>query len=636
MNNDKHEHHDHCDGCCECGHEHHHEEIDKKSIILLIIGAVLLAVSFIPIEAIQNFPRDVMRIACIVICGLPIFKAAVKNIKSLEIDEKVLLVIAVAAACLIREFAEAAAVTLFFRIGEYMEDYAGRRSRKSIESLFSIVSDEGHLVRPEGGFEEIDADDIKAGMKLAVLPHETVPVDGTVISGTGTVDASALTGESLPVEVFPGSSIMSGMKNGNSTVIYEAAREKNESGAARIIALVEEAAERKGKSQHLAAKFAKYYTPAVIAAAIIVAIVPSIITREWAEWIYRALVLLVASCPCAIVLSIPLAFLSSMGACAKNGMIIKGSNFIEALAAADTAVFDKTGTLTLEVPSVGRIVAGEGFDENEILELAAKCENYSSHPLARSVIDAYGEPDMNDTKDFKEISGGGTSIETSRGRVYCGGVRLMNSLNLDTSKYGDFPVYVALDGRVIGAIDIVNNVRPAAPKAIEDLRSQGINRIAVFTGDTGARAEQICVQVGITDIRADLLPEDKLTALEELKSGSKGVIYVGDGINDAPVLAQADVGIAMGLGTKAAAEAADVILTDSDLTRLGDTVACSRRTMSVMKMNIIFALAVKIAVIVLGIAGVAPMWLAVIADVGTMIVCVLNSARLLRPLRRKA
>ena len=623
----EHEHnHCHCDHC----HSHGEEVFDVKGLIILSVGALLLIVSFIPIRALADFPRDVLRIICAVLCCYPIVISAYKSVREMEIDEGVLLVIAVVAAFCIREFAEAAAVSLFFRVGEYLEEYASRRSVKSIEEIFSIVSDSGHIVREEGGFEEIDADDIETGMKLAVLPHEIIPVDGVVLSGSGSVDTSAITGESIPVEVAEGSKLISGCINGDSTIIYEATATKENSGAARIVEMVEEATAKKSKSQDAIAKFAKYYTPAVVAAAVIVAVIPSIITRRPSEWIYRALVLLVSSCPCSVVLSVPLAFLTTIGASAKRGMIIKGSNFIEALASADTVLFDKTGTLTDGTPVAGEVYTSGDADEGYLLELAAKCEYYSTHPLGAAVRERAGEADMNGVFGFEEIAGGGTAVNVPEGRVLCGGRRLMERENIDISSLPEVPVYVVLNGKAVGGIDILNTPRDSAKKAVNDLEKLGMKKIAVLTGDTEKRTEYICGETGIKEYRCNLLPENKMTALEEFKSGSSGVVYIGDGINDAPVLAASDAGIAMGLGTRAAAEAADIILTDGELTHLGEAIHRSRKAMSTVKGNIIFSLVVKLIVIVLGILGIAPVWLAVAADVGTMIICVADSAMLLR------
>ncbi|MBQ8015685.1 MAG: heavy metal translocating P-type ATPase [Clostridia bacterium] len=631
-------------GCSEChGHEHHHAEIEtcgcghcgseEKTenkvfpVVITVLGALLIAFSFLPF--LSEVVSTVMLITAMAVCGLPVFFNAVKAVMKFKINESLLLVIAVIAAFFLGEYFEAAVVAVLFRVGELMEDYASDRSRKSIESIFGIVSDSANLVLPDGTIEKVDADDILIDDIIAILPHETVPVDGVVVSGAGSVNASALTGESMPVAVEKGSNVLSGMINGDSTVHIRATAVKNQSSAARIVEMVEEAAQKKGEAQRDVTTFAKYYTPAIIAAAIVIAVVPSLITGDWNSWIYRSLILLVASCPCAVVLSAPLAFFSSMGAAAKNGMIIKGSRYIESLAKADTVVFDKTGTLTTGELKVGNVYTCGGNSVKDVISFAARCEYYSTHPIAKAIVLKNGETDMSKTDGFTEIAGGGTSITAPEGRILCGGKRLMKNNAVDISALPDVPVYVALNGSAVGAIEIDGEIRPTARKTVERLRKAGVKHSLILTGDSAEHAKKVCDQCDIDEFRSGLLPEDKLNALEEIKSSAKGVIYVGDGINDAPVLAAADVGIAMGLGTQAACEASDVILTNSELSRLADTICHSKRTMSVLKANIAFAITVKIAVVALGIIGVAPMWSAILADVGTMIICVANSARLM-------
>ena len=571
-----------------------------------------------------------MQTAAMIICGFTVFADAIKSVSKLKINESLLLVIAVIAAFLLGEYFEAAAVAVLFRVGELLEGFASDRSRKSIEAIFSIVSDSANLVSADGTIKKVDADDVKIGDIIAVLPHETVPVDGVVVNGAGSMDASAITGESIPVAAEIGSKVSSGMINGNTAVQIRATEVKSQSYAARIAEMVEEAAQKKGEAQRAITTFAKYYTPAIIAAAIVIAVVPSLITGDWNAWVYRSLVLLVASCPCAVVISAPLAFFSSMGAAAKNGMIIKGSRYIEALAKADTVIFDKTGTLTTGDLKVGNVYAAEGFGEKDVISLAAKCEYYSTHPIAKAIVARAGLEELKDISDFSEIAGGGTSVTASEGRILCGGARLMEKNSVDISEFPHAPVYVALNGKAIGAIEIDGKLRESAPETVKRLRRLGVEHSLILTGDSAQQARKACAQCDIDDFRSNLLPEDKLTALEEIKDGSNGVIYIGDGINDAPVLAAADVGIAMGLGTQAACEAADVILTDSELSRVADTVHHSKRTMAVLKANIAFAIIVKFAVIALGIIGIAPMWSAIFADVGTMIICVANAARLMK------
>lgn len=614
---------------CSCNHCHSDKEENKVfPVVITVIGAVLVALSFVPFAS--GFIGVILQSAAVILCGAPVFISAVKSVAKRKIDETVLLVIAVVSACILGEYFEAAIVTVLFRVGELMEDYASEKSRKSVEAIFSIVNDTANMVFPDGKLKKIDADDVEIGDIIAVLPHETVPVDGTVVYGTGSVDASALTGESLPVFVEINSSVSSGMINGETTFHIRAEKTKDGSFASRIAEMVEEAAQKKGESQRAITVFAKYYTPAIIVAAIITAVIPSLVTGDWSTWIQRSLILLVAACPCAVVLSVPLAFFSSMGAAAKNGMIIRGSCYIESLAKADTVVFDKTGTLTTGELKIGRIYTADGYSEKEVLRYAAMCEYYSAHPIARSIVEKNGMENYGLISDFKEIPGGGTSASIPDGKIICGGKRFMDSNSVDVSEFPNAPVYVAFNGKAVGAIEIESELREDASQTVKALRSCGVENSFVLTGDNDEQARRITALCDIDGFRSNLLPEDKLNALEEIRDGSAGVIYVGDGINDAPVLAAADVGVAMGLGTQAACEAADVILTDSRLMRIAQTVRHSKRTMSVLKMNIIFAVAVKLIVIILGVIGIAPMWSAIVADVGTMIVCVVNSSRLLK------
>ena len=626
MSHEHDEHHLHtCEDCCE---EHCHEDSDeKKEKILLIVGFVLLAASFLPF--LGDFVRDGLRIACAVICGYPTAVGAFKGIKKLRINEAFLMTLAVIAAIIIGEYFEAAAVAFLFRVGEALEDYARGRSERSLEAIFSIVPDKGHIILEDGGFNEIDGDDIKAGMKLAVLPHEKVPVDGVIIHGSGTMDTSALTGEGIPVEVAEGSKIISGSINGNTTLFYEATAGKNESGAARIVSMVKAAADKKGNSQRLTDRFAKIYTPAVVGISFVFFIIYAIITKNISESLHRALVLVVASCPCAVILSVPLAFISSLGACAKNGVIVKGSDFIEALSSAKAAALDKTGTLTTSVPVIGEIYPAPGIEKEEVLRYAALCEQYSSHPLAQAVINACPDIPETQTQGYEELPGGGTAVNTPLGRVCAGGAMLMERENIDVSSLPEASIYVSLGGKAIGCIEAVNEIRSDAAKTVSSLRKLGVREIVMLTGDAEKNAADVSGKTGLDSYKCRLTPAGKLEAVEDIMRRTEGgVIYVGDGINDAPVLARSTVGVAMGLGTEAACEAADVILADSQIIKLPQTVRQSKNTMNILKENIVFSLAVKLAVIILGLIGIAPLWLAVVADVGTMLICVINSARL--------
>ncbi len=615
-----------CEGCEDDEEEEENEKLGK---VLIIVGAVLLVLSFLPF--LGSFVRDACRILCAVLCGYPTAITAFKGLKNKRMNEAFLMTVAVIAAIVIEEYFEAAAVALLFRVGEALEDYARERSKRSLEEIFSIVPDKGRLVLEDGGFEEIGGDDIKVGMLLAVFPHEKVPADGVITRGSGTMDVSAITGESIPVEVCEGSSIMSGSINGDTTIYYEVTAAKSESAAARIVALVKDASEQKSETQRFTDRFAKYYTPIVVGAAVVYGIVCAIITKDISLSLHRALVLVVASCPCAIVLSVPLAFISSMGAAAKNGIIIKGSSFIESLAAADTAVFDKTGTVTSDVPAVGKIHALPGYDEQQVLYYAAISESHSSHPLAKAVMAAYGEAPESSEYIYEEAAGGGTAVSTPMGRICAGGEMLMKREGVDVSALPNAQIYISLDGKAIGGIECISELKENAVLTVNELKKIGIKNTVMLTGDSEKNALPVCEKLGIEDCRSSLSPADKLSETEKIRKDSKtGIIYVGDGINDAPVITLADTGVAMGLGTQAASEAADVILADSQIAKLYDAVSQSKRTMKVLKSNIAFSLVFKLAVIALGIIGIAPLWLAVVADVGTMLVCVIRSAQLLK------
>lgn len=595
--------------------------------VSLAVAIILFAVSFIPGI---NLARDIIRLISIVLASYPALEDAFSSLFHKEIDETLLMVIAVIAAMFIGEFPESAAIAILFRIGEMLEDYASYRSMKSIKSLLTIVSDNAHLVLEDGGTEIIESNEIEVGMKLAVMPHEIIPVDGIIYKGKSSVDTSALTGESLPVLVGEGDKVSSGCVNGSSEIFIEAVAQKNDSAAERIISMVTDAAERKGKTESVVSTFAKYYTPTVIVIAFAVGIIGSLVSGNARTWLHNAIVVLMASCPCAIVISVPLSFLTTMGSCAKNGMIIKGGNFIEAIAASDTVVFDKTGTLTVDTPIVGDVFAAPGYSEDDVKMYAAKCEYNSTHPIAKAITASVGLTDDSDISEYNETAGGGVSIVLPQGKVLCGNIRFMNESGISVTDFPEAPVYVALEGKVIGCLSIVNPVRPSSKLLVSALRKLGIGKLVMLTGDKKASAEKVSKELSLDECKYELLPEKKLSALEKLKGGVNKVIYIGDGINDAPVLASADTGIAMGLGTQAACEAADVILTDGNLMRIADTVKQCRRTVKTIKVNIGLSIIVKAVVIILGILSLAPTWLAVLADVGTMIVCVINSSRLLR------
>lgn len=619
---------------CGCGHEHHHHDHGgSKSawpIVSLVIAAVLMAVGFILrlFDAIPAFIPNIAFVAAAVLAGYPVLIDGVRALLKLRLDEHLLVSIAVIAACIIGEFPEAAAVTVFFQVGEMFEEFAVNRSKKSIAALTEIRPDTANVLE-NGTLVKKRAEEIALGTVITVLPFERVPLDGTVRSGQSSLDASAITGESIPIDAAAGTRALSGMINGSGTLELEVTNSYGDSAASRIIDMVENAASRKASAERTVSKFARIYTPVIVATAILLAVIPSLMTGDWSEWIHRSLIFLVASCPCALVLSVPLSFFAGIGAASKKGILVKGGEFIEKLAKADTVVFDKTGTLTTGALSVSGVTPAPGHTEEEVLQYAAGCEYYSNHPIAKAIVAAYGATDESTVAGFQETPGHGTTARVLGKEVLCGGQNMMRRRGIDLSALPEAQVYVCVDGTLTGAIQVSGTVRDDAAQAVRDLKQLGVQHVVMLTGDNEAAAAQTARECGITEYRAGLLPGDKVTALEELNQGSSGTVFVGDGINDAPVLATADVGVAMGLGTDAAIEAGDIVLTNNRPSRLAEAIRLFRRTMGIVKFNIAFALIVKAAVLLLGALGLASMWAAVFADVGVSVLAVLNASRIL-------
>lgn len=635
------EHDEHCG----CGHEHHHEhehchshgcacgcggcahddeeEETKLSLSLLGVSAVLVVVGLF----LKSVPvvQTIVGIIAVVLAAYPLVFKVYGDIKSRKFTEIELMLISVIAACCIGELRDAALVAILYRIGELIEDKAVENSRKSIDSVAKIQQDYAHLVTDDGTTKKVHADQVPVGAKITVLPYERFPIDGIVESGISTADASAITGESLPITLGKGVEVKSGMVNGKDSVTVITTEIFGNSTASRIVKMVEDAAEKKGNVQKFITRFAKYYTPVVVIAAIALAIIGSIVTKDIASWVKRALIFLVASCPCAIVISIPLGFYTGIGAAAKDGIIVKGSVFIEAFAKAKTFVFDKTGTLTTGSFEVSKVTSLSRFSEAQILALAAAAEYYSSHPIAKSIVAA--APKIKETylSDFREVAGGGTSIVFDGKRILCGGKRLLETEGIETPDYMDGDVCVVFEGKIVGTITLRSSLRKGVEDMIEQLRDQGVEHIIMLTGDNETASDEVAKAVNLDEYYCNLLPEEKLSHLEEIKNEYGNVVYVGDGINDAPVLASADAGVAMGLGTQAASEAADVILTNDRLDKLAPAHKLFKRTVNIVHFNIIFAIAIKMIVLILGAAGYAPVWLAVFADVGVCVICILIS-----------
>ncbi|MGN0500794.1 MAG: heavy metal translocating P-type ATPase [Ruminococcus sp.] len=564
-----------------------------------------------------------------VLSGWRTFLKGIKSVFRLRIDETTLLTIAVIAAFALGEFVEAAMVTILFAVGEIVEEKAVSASRNDIAKLAQIRPDNATVLI--NGKEVVKAaEEVKIGSTVVVKPHERVPLDGVISKGNTTLDASALTGESVPVDAEVGSEVMSGMINGNSLIEIKTTKKFGDSTAARIIRLVEDAAAAKGESEKLISRFAAVYTPIIILISIIVAVVPPLLGLGGFEvWIYRALVCLVASCPCAIVISVPLSYYSGLGASSKISVLIKGGKYIEALARADAFVFDKTGTLTTGELTVNRVFAYGDYSSSDIIGLAAACERYSSHPVAMAIKAKAEDTDLPELTDYSEKAGHGVTAEYKGKKLICGGVRILSEKQRELAEKSA-SVYVIYDGELIGAISVSDTLRPEAKSVIAELRELGVKDSVMLTGDKEENAKNIANELQLDSYSAELMPSDKLNRLADIKKTHSSVCFIGDGINDAPVLTASDCGFAMGFGSEAAIEAADAVLAGGNLKQLPSAIRIAKKVVATVKTNIVFALSVKAIVIILAVLGIAPMWLSVIADTGVSVMCVLYAARLLR------
>lgn len=606
----------------------------KKDKIFLIIGAVLfVAALFIPENAV--ILQFVGFLAAFIFCGMKVIISAFKGIiKGNIFNENTLMVVAAVGAFCIKEYPEAVFVVLFYRVGEMFEDYAVKKSRKSISEVMNICPDYANLLI-DGKTEKVDPDEVEIGDNIIVGVGERVALDGIVVSGNSFLDTSALTGESVPREVKAGDEILSGCINKNAVLTVRVTKSFDDSTVSRILELVETASSRKSSSEKFITKFAKYYTPVVLACAFILAVVPPLVIdgATFTDFIYRALSFLVVSCPCALVISVPLAFFGGIGGAAKKGILVKGGNYLEVLSKAENMVFDKTGTLTKGVFRVQKINTVES-DEKELIRLAAYAECVSSHPIARAVRDAYGEDiDMNKITSAEEIAGFGVKAVVDGKIVLSGNSKLMESENITYKKSdGTAVIYVAVDKKFIGSIIISDEVRDDAKNGISLIRKSGIKSVSMLTGDVKNTAETIARDLGIDRVSAELLPADKVNELEKIMKNAKGkTIYVGDGINDAPVLAIADAGIAMGaLGSDAAVEAADIVIMTDEISKIGTAMKIAKKTMNIAKQNIAFSLLIKIGILILCSFNIVGMGVAVFGDVGVMVLAVLNSFRALK------
>lgn len=605
----------------------------RKIIIAVILFAIALLIPF-PYEWINN----VVFIASYLIVGLEIVLKAIRNITRGKVfDENFLMAIATIGAFGIGEFPEAVAVMLFYQVGELFQSYAVDKSRKSISSLMDIRPDYANVKRNDE-VSKVSPEEVKIGELIVVKPGEKIPLDGVVEEGKSMLDTSSLTGESMPQDVSVGDSVLSGCINKSGLLTIKVTKEFGESTVSKILDLVENASSKKSKSENFITKFAKYYTPAVVIIAVLLAIVPPIIIKDavFTDWLYRALTFLVVSCPCALVISIPLGFFGGIGGASKKGILVKGSNYLEALAQTEIVVFDKTGTLTEGIFEVQKIEAVE-IEKEELLELAAYTENHSNHPISLSVKNAYkNKIDMKKITETEEIAGLGVKAIIDGRQVLVGNDKLMEQAKINYEKSTDIGtiLYVAIDNKFAGYIVIADKIKDDSKKTIEILKENGIKKTVMLTGDKKQVGDHVSDILGLDEVYTELLPDGKVKKVEELlkqKSEKGKLVFVGDGINDAPVLALADIGIAMGgLGSDAAIEAADVVIMTDEPSKIGNAIQISKKTMRIVRENIIFSLVVKIAVLILTACGLSTMWEAVFADVGVSIIAILNSLRALR------
>ncbi|MGM9557755.1 MAG: heavy metal translocating P-type ATPase [Oscillospiraceae bacterium] len=602
-------------------------------MIRLAVSAVLLAAAWL--SPLAGIWRLLAFLVPYLIAGYTVLWQAAKNILHGEIfDEGFLMAIATIGALFIGEYPEAVFVMIFFQVGELFEALAVGRSRRSIEALMDIRPDYANLEK-DGETRQVSPEEVGIGEIIVVKPGEKIPLDGVVESGSSSLNTMALTGEPAPRDAAPGDSVISGCVNLTGVLRVRVEKRYAESTVAKILELVENSAENKARSESFIRKFARWYTPAVVIAAVLLAVVPSVITGQWSFWVYKALTLLVISCPCALVVSVPLAFFGGIGGASRCGILVKGGNYLEALADAKTVVFDKTGTLTRGSFFVTTIHP-TACSEEELLELAAAAERYSDHPISLSIREAYGKSiDKARVQELKELAGHGVSAKIDGRAVLVGNERLMQANGVDVAKctHEGTMVHVAADGQYLGHIVIDDAVKPDSADAILALRRLGVTKTVMLTGDQKSVAERVGRELGLDEVRAELLPGDKVGCVEELlvQKANGTLLFVGDGMNDAPVLSRADVGVAMGaLGSDAAIEAADVVLMDDQPSKLALAIRIGRRTRSIARQNIVFALAVKLAFMVLTVLGVTNMGPAVFADVGVMVLAVLNSTRAMR------
>lgn len=619
----------------------------QKRVLIRIIVSAVLVVTFSLVSVQNPYVRMALFLIPYLIIGYDILRKAVLGIVNGQVfDENFLMAIATIGAIVLGEYLEGTAVMLFYQIGELFQSYAVGKSRGNIAALMDIRPDYANIEQ-DGQLEQVDPDNVEIGTVIVVQPGEKIPIDGIVVSGNSTLNTSALTGESLPREVHEGDTVISGCVNLSGLLRIETTREFGESTVSKILDLVENSSMKKSKSENFITRFAKYYTPIVCIGALALAVLPPLANlllgnpANWSQWIIRALTTLVISCPCALVISIPLSFFGGIGGASAQGVLVKGSNYLEALSETKYVVCDKTGTLTKGVFEVTHIAPSDKMTEDVLLELAAYAESYSNHPISRSLKEAYEkrtgkQVDATKVSDVEEISGHGVSAVIDGRKVSVGNVKYMKLLNIPYTKPQKIgtEVHVAVDGNYAGYLLISDIIKPSAKTAIAGLKTAGVKQVIMLTGDARTVAEAVAQELGVDVVKSELLPADKVTEVERLlaeKGEKERLAFVGDGINDAPVLSRADVGIAMGaLGSDAAIEAADIVLMDDDPTKIATAMNISRKTLRIVHQNIVFALVVKFACLGLGAIGFVNMWWAIFADVGVMILAVLNATRTLK------
>ena len=612
----------------------------KKVLTRIIIAFVLLVLlNFLPVD---GYLRMALYMIPYLVIGYDILKKAFKGIRNRQVfDENFLMAVATIGAIALGDYQEGTAVMLFYQIGELFQSYAVGKSRRNISELMDIRPDYANI-QQDGKLEKVDPDEVEIGTIIVVQPGEKIPIDGMIEDGNSTLNTSALTGESLPRDAKVGDEIISGCINMTGVLKIRTTKEFGESTVSKILDLVENSSSKKSRSENFISKFARYYTPAVCYSALVLAVIPPLcrmlfmgLSPEWGDWIYRALTFLVLSCPCALVISIPLSFFAGIGGASNQGVLVKGSNYLETLSQTKIVVFDKTGTMTKGVFEVSGIHHNE-MEDAKLLEYAAYAECSSSHPISKSLQKAYGKPiDRSRVTDIEEIGGNGVIAKVEGVSVAAGNAKLMNRLGIAYKEchHVGTVVHMAVDGKYAGHILISDIIKPHAKEAIENLKKAGITRTVMLTGDGKKVAESVAADLGIGEVHSELLPADKVSKVEELlanKSEKEKLAFVGDGINDAPVLSRADIGIAMGaLGSDAAIEAADVVLMDDDPLKIGKAIRIAKKCMRIVYENIYFAIGVKLICLVLGALGIANMWIAIFADVGVMVLAVLNAIRTL-------